>query len=185
MLSTKDEKKPDKKEILAAMKLFHQPTFDGLGIKDPFFICKLAYKPAGKEENIIAFFHSEISKGVDIYVEFGDAVYNPQDPERRLYVYRYNPHYTTEYEMVESGGIIRYLVPVSDLKHVKNNPPEDIAKSVIKKEEPELMNAFEQMLEEDIPLKDASVRDLLAVIAMKPVSKHEWLNQLIRNIEAK
>ena len=181
MLSTKDEKSvtEKKKEILAEMKRFHQPTFDSLKIANPFFICKLAYKAPGKEEQVVALFLSEINKGVDVYMEFGDSMYAPQDPERRLYLYRYNPHFETEYEMVNSGGIVRYLVPVSDLVHVKNNPPEDVAVNVAT---PELQNAFSSSaaaIDDDLPLKDATVRDLLAVLHGKPVSKKDWLNQII------
>lgn len=187
MLSTKEEKTiaERKKEILAEMKKFHQPTFDYLKVSNPFFLCKLAYKNPSKEENIVALFLSEINRGVDIYIEFGDSMYVPQDPERRLYVYRYNPHFETEYEMVSSGGIVRYLVPVEDLVHVKNNAPEEIAAPAKAIASPELQTAFSNSLylsEEDLPLKDASVRDLLAVISQKPVSRKEWLNDIIRNI---
>lgn len=180
MLSTKDDKQPSnlaekKKEILAEMRKFHQTTFDDLGIPNSFFICKLSYKHPSKDENIIALFLSEINKGVDVYIEFGDSMYAPQDPERRLYLYRYNPHFETEYEMVNTGGVIRYLVPVSDLIHIKNNPPES------QKVVPEEQNAFqiERYVEEDIPLQDATIRDLLAVMTNRPVSKKEWLNDLI------
>ncbi len=182
MLSTKDDKTigEKKKEILVEMKKFHQPTFDSLKVTNPFFICKLAYKAPGKDEHIVALFLSEINKGVDVYMEFGDSMYVPQDPERRLYLYRYNPHYETEYEMVNSGGIVRYLVPVADLVHVKNNPPEEVAAPVVAS--PEIQNAFSSSaaaIDDDLPLKDATVRDLLAVLQGKPVSKKDWLNQII------
>ena len=179
MLSTKDDKPGSlaekKKEILAEMRKFHQKTFDELGVTNPFFICKLSYKHPSKDENIVALFLSEINKGVDVYIEFGDSMYTPQDPERRLYLYRYNPHFETEYEMVNSGGVIRYLVPTSDLVHVKNNPPEE------QKVESQTQNVLDiqEYIEEDLPLRDATIRDLLAVMTNKPVSKKEWLNDLI------
>lgn len=179
MLSTKDDKPGSlaekKKEILAEMRRFHQPTFDELGVTNPFFICKLSYKHPSKDENIIALFLSEINKGVDVYIEFGDSMYAPQDPERRLYLYRYNPHFETEYEMVNTGGVVRYLVPTSDLIHVKNNPPES---QKVKSEE-QTGFEIEHYTEADVLLKDATIRDLLAVMTNRPVSAKQWLNDLI------
>ena len=168
------EKPEDKREKLKLMKDFHKLSFDTMGISDAVFIPKLAYKPAGKTEKHLAFFASELAKGQDIYTEFADSDYDPQDPERRLYKWRFNPNYKEEYEAVETNGAIRYYIPVAELILVKTNSPEILVEENAKGPQLKL-----ELDETDVAFKDATIRDIAAVLWKKPVSTKKWLNDLI------
>lgn len=172
----------EKKEREKSMKQFHKATFDSLGLneKDYEFIPKLAYRPKEIEatEPHIGLFASEISKGKDIYIEFADQDYIPQDPDRRLYKWRFNPNFREEYVCVESPTSVRYFIPTSELVLIKTNSPDVLVEqSVSPKKSPDLFS----LGEEDVSMNDATIRDLAAVLWKSPVSNKEWLNQLIRN----
>lgn len=169
------DKPEDKREKLKKLREYHQPTLNELGIPDAEFIPKMAYRPYGKTEKHIAFFASEISKGEDIYVEFTSKDLVPEDPERRLYKWRFNPHFEEEYEKTEPNpttGHCRYLVPVEELTIVKVN----------KKEEGQVAIKFElPNSDNDLPLDQMTIRDLAAILLKKPVSTKEWLNEIINS----
>ena len=63
MISTTD-KPEDKREKLKKLREYHQPVLNKLGVPGAYFIPKMAYRPYGKTELHIAFFASEINKGV-------------------------------------------------------------------------------------------------------------------------
>lgn len=180
------DKPEDKRERLRLLREFHRPLFETLGIPDALFIPKLAYKPAGKNEKHLAFFASELAKGMDIYTEFADSEYEPQDPERRLYKWRFNPNYKEEYEVSETNGTVRYYIPVAELILVKTNPPEE---QVENSNNPQLklwdkppVNTPASDLANvrpDLPLKEASIRDLAAILWKQPVSNKAWINEMI------
>jgi hypothetical protein len=178
------EKPEDKKERMKLLRKLHEPTFEKLGIPDALFIPKLAYKPAGKNELYLAFFASELAKGQDIYTEFADAEYEPQDPERRLYKWRYNPNYKEEYEVLDGKGIVRYLIPTAELILVKANPPETLVEEHATGQL-QLFAGSEnkapsmQETKGDLPLKEATVRDLAAILWKQPVSNKQWINEMI------
>lgn len=170
----------DKRERLRLMREFHRPTFETLGIPEALFIPKLAYKPNGKNEKHLAFFASELAKGQDIYTEFADSEYDPQDPERRLYKWRFNANYKEEYEVSETNGTVRYYIPVAELILVKTNSP-DI--QVEEKANPQLKLALTpetKDVKEDASLKEATVRDLAAILWKQPVSNKPWINEMIK-----
>ena len=154
----------DPKEIREELKKFHQKKFDDNRIIDPVFIPKMAYKPSGKNELFIAFFPSELKKGVDLYTEFTSRDFTPEDPERKLYKWKYNPHYDTEYEKVpnKDGNDHRYLIPVEELVVVTE-------KAGFELPDPET----------DLPLDRLTIRDVAAIFLNKPVSKKQWLNDII------
>lgn len=183
MLNT-TEKTDDKKERKRQMELFHKPTFDALGIKDPMYIPKLFYKPReiDAQEPYVAFFTSEVVKGQDIYTEDSESENTPRDPERRLYKWRFNPRYKEEYQKLETNGSVRYFVPVSELILVKVNSPDiKVEEANGKQIALELGETFTLgELSDDVSLNDASLRDLAAVLWKKPVSKKQWLNDLIK-----
>lgn len=175
----------DKREKLRLMKEFHRATFDALKIEDPYFLPKLAYQPSGMKERVIAFFQSEVAKGQDIYIEFADSEYDLQDPDRRLYKWRYNPNFKEEYETTESSsGVIRYFVPVAELILVKANPPEVLLEEHNKGPQAQLKFDLEKSetktQADDILLKDATVRDLAAILWKQPVSNKPFINDLIQ-----
>lgn len=174
-LETKD-KPEDRKVKIANLREKHQPIFDKLGIPDASFIPKFAYLPkTGAQEKVIAFFPSEINKGNDVYTEFVSIDYDPEDAERRLWKWKYNPQYDTEYEKTPPHpvtGHSRYLIPVNELVHV-------VADS----------NAAAQSKEIDFPLPDPdqdcpmeamTLRDYAAIKLGVPASHKSWLNEIIK-----
>ena len=177
MISTTDNKPSDRREKLIKMREYHQPYFDAVGIPDAYFYPKLAYRPVGKDELYCGFFPSEMDKQVDVYLEFASSKYDSEDPERNLYVWKYNPHYDEEYEKTPPGanGTIRYLVPVAELVKIdkasvlnKNKSIADISLNIA---DPEI----------DCPINAMTVRDLAAILLKKPVSQKDWLNRIISN----
>lgn len=163
----------ERREKLQKMKEFHRSTFEALGIPNALFIPKLAYKPSGKTERMIGLFASEIAKGQDIYIEFAESEGDPQDPERRLYKWRYNPNFREEYEFTEVKGTVRYFVPTSELILIKTNAPETLL------EEHNSKSISTNVDASDEKISDATLRDLYAVLHKKPVSNKKWLNDLI------
>lgn len=177
-ISTKDTpttgtpKPEDKRENLKKLREYHQPLLDKLGLSDAILIGKLSYTPYGKPttEMYNAFFHSEISKGQDVFIEFADKDNLPQFEDRTLYRWKFNAHFEEEYEKTEPSatGIVRYLIPVSELTKVEA-PTEE------KMEEFNLTDP-----EQDLPMDQMTMRDYAAIHMRKPVSRKQWLNELIK-----
>lgn len=175
MISTTD-KPEDKKERLRKLREFHQPTFDSNGVSDALFIPKMAYRPHGKTDLHIAFFASEVNKGEDVYVEFTSKDLIPEDTERRLYRWNFNPHFQEEYETTDphpQTGHVRYLVPVDELVLIK------LAKKDLVKKNPESFDLPDP--DQDLPMDQMTIRDLAAILLKKPVSNKQWLNELINS----
>lgn len=174
----------DKKENLKKIKEFHKVTMEKLGASDYSLIPKLAYRPSGKTELYVSFFYSEISKGQDVYLEFTDRNNVPEDPERTLYLWKFNPHFEEEYEKTEpteGTGHVRYLVPVEELKVIKKYSPEAM---ITTEKEVKLKPALDFSLpnpETDPPFNEMTIRDLAAIMLGKPVSNKPWLNDIIKN----
>jgi hypothetical protein len=174
-ISTKDAtpgpKPEDKRENMKKLREFHQPMLDALGLSDATFIPKLAYVPHGKTERFNALFLSEISKGVDLYIEFADSNNLPQFEDRALYRWKFNPHFEEEYEKTEPSsttGQVRYLVPIAELTKVEL--PEH--------SQPEIPFDLTDP-EQDLPMNQMTMRDYAAIHMRKPVSRKPWLNELI------
>lgn len=179
MINTTD-KPEDKREKLRKLREFHQETFNELDTPNALFIPKMAYRPYGKTDLHIGFFASEISKGEDVYVEFCSKENVPEDPLRRLYKWRFNPHFEEEYEKTEPNGItgnVRYLVPVDELTVVK--VAEEVKPTAIKTKD----ISFDDLpdADTDLPFDQLTIRDLAAILLQRPVSNKKWLNQLISN----
>ena len=186
MLST-SAKPEDKRERRARVKSYHTPNFESNKISDPIFFPKMAYTPFGKSEKHVAFFASEINKGQDVYLEFCDINDTPEDPERKLYRWRFNPHFESEYEKTEphaTTGHCRYLIPIEELTVIKMNTPEPpkmlSTKTPEKKSEPQLTLGLNTDVT-DAPVSEMTIRDLAAILLKKPVSERVWLNDLIKN----
>jgi hypothetical protein len=176
MISTAD-KPEDRKERLRKLREYHQVTLDYHGVPDGIFVPKMAYRPIGKTDLHIAFFASEISKGDDVYVEFTSKELIPEDTERRLYRWRFNPHFHEEYDATEphpQTGHVRYLVPVDELELL----PRPKATETVVEESP-----FADLPDpnQDLPVNQMTIRDLAAIMLNKPVSKKEWLNDIIKS----
>ena len=178
-ISTTD-KPEDKRDRLKKLREFHQKTLDTIGVSDALFIPKMAYRPYGKTELHIAFFASEINKGEDVYVEFTSKELVPEDPERRLYKWRFNPHFEEEYEKTDPHpvtGHFRYLVPTEELVYIKmveETPVPPVIETIVPKEF-DLVDA-----NTDLPLDQLTIRDLAAILLKRPVSQKPWLNEIIK-----
>ena len=180
-LSTKSSSNvSDKKTKIANLKEKHGPLFEAEGVDyaKAKFIPKMAYMPSSGKERVIALFPSEISGGQDVYTEFVSKDYDPEDSERRLWKWPYNPHYKDEYESTEPhpvSGHVRYLIPVEELINVAE---EHSGRSV----QPEQTSTkFDDLPDpdEDQPIGELTIRDKAAIDWKKPVSKKKWLNDLI------
>jgi hypothetical protein len=170
-ISTKVE---DRRAKTAALREKHQPIFDKLGIPDAVFIPKMAYTPySGAQDKVISLFPSEINKGHDIFTEFVDREINSEDPQRRLWKWRFNPEFETEYEKSTPDsvtGVYRYLIPIGELIEVKSdtleNPQETL---VIDIPDPDT----------DLPKDQMTIRDYAAIHLVIPCSNKAWLNDII------
>jgi hypothetical protein len=175
-LDTKD-KPEDKKIKIAHLREKHQPIFDKLSIPDASFIPKFAYLPkTGAPEKVIAFFPSEINKGNDVYTEFVSIDYDPEDAERRLWKWKFNPQFDTEYEKSTPHpvtGHSRYLIPVNELIHVTL----DKADGTQEKIEFPLPDP-----DQDCPMDAMTLRDYAAIKLKAPVSHKPWLNDIIKKL---
>ena len=99
----------------------HLHYFETNDLTNVAYIPKMAYRPSGKDELHVSFFPSELERNKDIYTEFVSISYESEDPKRTLYLHKYNPHWKSEYEMVESNsGFQRHIIPVSELKVVSD-----------------------------------------------------------------
>ena len=184
MISTTDPSE-DKKENMKKLREFHRKTINDLGVSNFYLLGKMCYPHKGKM--IVSFFHSEISKGQDIFLECTNRVAVPEDPDRTLYRLRFNPHFDEEYERTDDTdpAKVRYLVPIDELKVVKRYTPE----AIINSPEPRLVSKpietdFEFSLpdpEKDPLISELTIRDLAAILLQKPVSNKEWLNNIIKN----
>jgi len=171
--SKQEEKGPTKREKVLLLMEKHKPLFEKEGVTNPKFIPRMAYKHNG--ELIIGFYPKEMYGEQDIYTEFCSREYEPEDPERILYKWKYNPHYEEEYEASDphpTTGDVRYLIPVDELINVaeehKGEP----------KDQPQLFEEFDKK-SSDVPYDAMTLRDYAAIQWQKPVSHKKWLNELI------
>lgn len=142
------------------------------------FIPKSAYNPAPGKEKVISFFPSELSSGEDIYTEFVSKDLVPEDPERRLWKWPFNPHWETEYEKSDphpATGDRRYLVPVEELIDATELIPTE---EITTKSELDFDSLPDP--DTDAPMSEMTMRDECAIRWQLPVSRKKWLNELIR-----
>lgn len=171
-LRTKFPTTEEKKEIAKVLFEKHKSIFDKLGIEDPLFIPKMNYYYQPLNCRVVGFFDSELKHGKDIYVEFVDRYHVPEDVERRLYRWTYDPQYKETLEQDEDAEkkFVKYLVPVTDFVYIENELiPETIETKVEK-------------LLTDSPMSEMSIKDFFAILHRKPISEKEWLNELIREL---
>lgn len=179
----------DKRSKIAKLREKHQPVFEAMGVPEAVFIPKMAYKPPGKDEKHLGFFPSELSKEADIYTEFVSIENVSEDPERRLYKLRHNPHYATEYEQTPpknpgEKSSMRYLVPVSELIQVKSQ--EVLNGHQAQLQQREITKHFELVdPETDPPYSSMTLRDYACIQLRVPESGKPWLNEIIKKANNK
>lgn len=133
----------------------------------------------------------------------------PGSDDRMLFKLKNNPFYNEEYDFTEteSDGKIdrKYLVPLGELVAVLSTGQEisyalyEKRKEEAELELPQLQTSlsifpdFEQdygkketvtATEEDAPLSEITIKDLAAIMLMKPVSNRPWLNELIKQTKS-
>lgn len=159
---------------------FHDWKFKLIQEDSPLFIPKCAYVPKGKVEHFIGVFPSEVKKGKDIYTEFTSIELEPEDQNRTLYKWRFNPHYDEEYEKTETAGnatSFRYLIPVSELIKIEFEQEET------EPVQTSMFPDFDEIMDPDAdcPLNQITLRDLAAIMLKQPVSHKKWLNEIIKS----
>lgn len=168
-------------ELVKELKEHHQLVFDTLGIPDATFVPKLAWKPQDKDYYCMGFFANELNGGSDVYTEYVSSSLEPEDPQRKLYRWKYNPHFAEEYDtMPTNSGQVRYLIPVDELHEVtvdsKIEAPKKSLPSLKSKSK-----SFEIMdPDNDAPIDQMTIKDLAAILWQSPVSDKSFLNQLIK-----
>ena len=117
----------NRKEKTEELIKHHEQNFIMNGVENPVFIPKCAYQPRELNELHMGFFESELRKASDIYTECVSIQLDPEDPDRKLYKWRYNPHFAEEYPTTEpnANGHVRYLIPVSELIEIKIQADKD------------------------------------------------------------
>jgi len=152
-LSTKDIS--SRRSVISDLKekhfrLLQQENIEGT----PKFIPKYAYTPKSSTQRVIAFFLSEILGGQDIYTEFVSKELVPEDSERTLWKWDFNPEFETAYEKSEphpATGHCRYIVPVTELINVATGERVVEQKSQPNWEIPEPEEIHEEIEEFDEP----------------------------------
>lgn len=157
------------------LRKYHQATLDAYGRPDADFIPKMAYIPKGKEELCIGFFPSEMKRGVDFFTEFVDKNLQPEDPERKLYLWKYNQFWETEYEQIDNGNYTWAMVPVSELYVIDLNAGKKVTSEF------ELTTKASVSIDGDAPISELTIKDLAAILLNKPCSDKPFLNKLISN----
>jgi hypothetical protein len=141
---------------------------------------------------VVGFFDSELSVGKDIYVEFVDRFHSPEDPQRRLYHWKYDPNYPISLEQDTSDKrFVKYLVPVKEFHLIeesvmeldlpwKDEAPNLTMKKAVKKEETTTKNVEKSL--GDLPFSDMTIKDFIAILHRKPMSDKPWLNDIINQL---
>ena len=180
MISTKPTQKlttEERKKRIQELYEYQMTKFMQENVAEPLFIPKMAYKPAMKDEKHITFFASELERAEyydvpkNIYTEFISSEYIPEDPKRTLYKWVFNPHWRTEYDIIEATESIqeRFMIPVSELRIVN-----------LEKAEPVKVPTLD-LGPTDEPFNMLTIRDLAAIMLKKPVSNKQWLNEIIKS----
>ena len=189
MLTTTDKRENGKK-----LREFHQPTFAKMGLVNPTLYGKLVYPR--NSELYTSFFHSEISRGNDIYIEATTRDFVPEKEDRALYMWKFNPHFDEEYEKTVEidASKIRYLVPLSELIVIKRYTPEEVnpttkeevivetdaEKEIIENKDFDFDSPV-KLTDKESPITEMTIRDFAAIMLKKPVSRKEWLNEIIKS----
>lgn len=180
------------RQKIAELREKHQEVFDNV-IQDSqaLFFPKMAYLYKEGTHKVISFFPSEVGRGQDIYTEFVSRDYEPEDPERTLWKWPYNPHYATDYPTTDPHpvtGDVRYEIPVTEL--VRINPDGSAIQDKTKQEADTPISESDETIDfdillpdpdKDLPLDQMTMRDYAAIHLGVPVSGKSWLNDIIKS----
>lgn len=204
--ATEKEEAQRKRERINELIKYHKDLFLKEGVTNPKFIPRLCFPMEGVY--CVSFYQRELQGGVDIYTEFCDRQYEPEDEQRRLWKWVYDPAYAEKYAQTEphqATGDRRYLIPVEELIdvkefHIQKAIVEQLEKAQKKHQEevksdnqlilplasePELPANTPtpvETIERDAPYDNMTIRDYAAIQWKLPVSSKPWLNELIKSI---
>ena len=166
MFSTvKQNENLSKKEKIEILLKKHEEVFEKIGESNPLYIPKMIFG----SPLVLYLFPGELKSEKDIYIEKVSKEYEPEDPERTLYKWNYNPHYKDDYETKQIGpsNDACYIIPFSELIKIEVNNEAD---------EFDIPDPTE-----DLPISELTIRDLAAILTQKPVSLKPWLNKIIKS----
>jgi len=157
---------------------YHNAFITELGISPSDFNIKVPFKNF-QGDTVVGIFSSEFKKEKGFYFELvNKETYDPLNPkDRKIYKIPYNPNFEEEYELNAKG---MYLVPLMELKslsqdnHIKDNT-KTIDKSIVNIEQQSPM-----ISNDDAPLSDLTIKDIVAIFFEMPVSNKLWLNEIIK-----
>jgi len=180
-----------REENVKKITAYHEPAFSMLNESSPQFYPKNPFM--WSDEMHISLMKSEITTPV-FYTELVDEGYNPSDPNRTLYRFRGDKNYINEYfnkiEQGVTGEYIRYFVPLHDFEKVdlmalfpEEKPhypefagPKLTPPNILVEEEDDRSD------DEDALMSKLTIRDHAAIQWKLPVSKKDWLNKLIKQV---
>ena len=167
------------REKIDELRALHEPVFQKLGVENPLFIPRICYIPIGETEQVVSFFEQDFAKGRDIYTHFVSKGYESEDPKNRLWKWKYNPYFATEYKRSDphpETGNYRYIVPVDELELIDDTYLKAISH----------LSGSDFDIDDEIPnpnedpsIELMTIRDLAAIMLKKPVSRKKWLNEII------
>ena len=185
----------NREEIVKDMILYHEPAFHILSEDKPLFYPKIPFM--WNDEMHVSLMKTELT-GLKFYTELVDESYKPTDPNRTLYLFRGDVNYVNEYfsksEQNKLGEYKRYFVPLQEFQKIDLSSffPEDKVAVYPSTSFPKLELPFkevddlseddERLDEEDALMSKLTIRDHAAIQWKLPVSKKEWLNKLINQI---
>lgn len=178
MNETKMERKQiDRKQATADLRVYHQSTFNALGIPDAIFIPKMAHYVKGAQGIHVGFFDSELNHEQDIYIEKVNINLESEDPNRTLYKVKFNPYFKEEYfaPVPLDGKPMKYFVPVEEMEVVPVNVKKTTTKG--KKDVPLVITNDPNL---DLPIDQMTMRDVACIKLRVPSSFKPWLNELIK-----
>jgi hypothetical protein len=194
--SMTDAEKAKYRQLKRTEMLNHNRDFiKDIKIEDGDFNMKYPFTKNG--QIVVSCFVNEFLKPKGYYFELIDNNLNPSDPERTIYRLPHTVDFKNKYEYDTGSKDYnpKYLVPLSQLPKVNRQSATILKENYIKQfdhmDESILDSfiAFEDEINQaksifddvDAPCSDMTIRDYIAIHTGKPVSKKEWINDLVKN----
>jgi hypothetical protein len=168
----------ERRLFVSELRKFHQPYFDSIGEPRARFMGKVKYSYPPTEK--MKCYLSELIEDRPFYVEWVSRDYVPED-KRRLYKYKFNPNFEEEYPQINMGNSLHmYEVPTDRFELVKAGEGESPLGQQVT---PQTVMDFDLDLpiSEDCPVSQMTLRDVASLILKAPISRKEWLNELIKH----
>lgn len=176
--------KSPKAERLAAIRKFQGERLKTIGVTSPLVSAKAIVRPFEDRKPYLSLFESEVRREPEMYVELTDYDNNPIDSTRKLYKLPFNPFYKEEYETIPyTDDEVRYLVSIDYLQEVifpTDKPTENTVQTIQSTTLDELLNDELPNPDDDLPISQLTIRDLVAILHRVPVSKKKWLNEILK-----